>query len=99
MVLAGNKTKRLSSVNHTTKTILHHHSPKKFSQQQFILTVLKLSRNICENWKNELKSDSIIFLGDFAENYGFVIQDEVQSFHWRNLPATIHPVVIYYKEN
>ena len=25
IVLAGNKAKRLSSVNHTTKTILHHH--------------------------------------------------------------------------
>ena len=25
MVLAGNKAKRLSSVNHTTKTIHHHH--------------------------------------------------------------------------
>ena len=25
MVPAGNKTKRLSSVNHTTKTIHHHH--------------------------------------------------------------------------
>ena len=27
MVLAGNKAKRLSSVYHTTKTILHHSSP------------------------------------------------------------------------
>ena len=25
MVPAGNKTKRLSSVNHTTRTIHHHH--------------------------------------------------------------------------
>ena len=25
MVLAGNKAKRISSVNHTTKTIHHHH--------------------------------------------------------------------------
>ena len=49
--------------------------------------------------KSELKSDSITFLGHFAENYGFVLQDEVQSFHWRNLQATLHPVVIYYKEN
>ena len=49
--------------------------------------------------KNEPKSDSIIFLGDFAESYGFVVQDEVQSFHWRNLQATLHPVVIYYNVN
>ena len=49
--------------------------------------------------ENGLKSDSIIFLCNFGENYGFVVQDEVQSFHWRNLQATLHPVVIYYKEN
>ena len=28
MVTAGNKAKRLSSVNHTTKTIHHHHHQK-----------------------------------------------------------------------
>ena len=49
--------------------------------------------------KNELKSDGIIFLGDFAENYAFVVQGEVQLFHWRNFQATLHPVVVYYKEN
>ena len=29
MVPAGNKAKRPSSVNHTTKTIYHHHHPEK----------------------------------------------------------------------
>ena len=46
--------------------------------------------------KNELQSDSIIFLGDFAENSGFVVRDEVQSFYWRNLQAMLYPEVIYY---
>ena len=49
--------------------------------------------------RNELKSDTIIFLDDFAENYGFMVQDEVHSFHWKNLQTMLHPVVIYYKEN
>ena len=35
-------------------------------------------------------------LGDFAENYSFVIQDAVQGFHWNNTQATIHPFVAYY---
>ena len=39
--------------------------------------------------RNLLKSDS----------YKFVVQDEAQPFHWRNLQATVSPVVIYYKEN
>ena len=39
------------------------------------------------------------FLGDFTENYRFVIQDEVQGFHWNNFQCTLHPVVTYYQEN
>ena len=37
-------------------------------------------------------------LADFSENYCFVIQDEVQSFHWNNSSATVHPFVWYYME-
>lgn len=36
---------------------------------------------------------------DFAENYAFVIQDAVQGYHWNNNQATIHPFVVYYKDN
>ena len=61
--------------------------------------IAKAQSEHLQKLKNEIKSDSIIFLGDFVENYRFVVQDEVQSFHWRNLQATQHPVVIYYKEN
>ena len=32
--------------------------------------------------KEELAADSIIKLGDFAENFKFIIQDEVQCNHW-----------------
>lgn len=38
-----------------------------------------------------------VVIGDFAENYSFVVQDASQSFHWNNLQATIHPFVCYYK--
>ena len=36
MVTAGNKAKRLSSVNYTTKTIHHHHQLNLFSGSQII---------------------------------------------------------------
>ena len=36
---------------------------------------------------------------DFAGNYSFVVQDEVQSLHWNNTMATVHPFVIYFKED
>ena len=34
---------------------------------------------------------------DFAENYSFDIQNEVQGFHWTNKQATVHPVVCYFR--
>ena len=34
MGLAGNKAKRLLSVNHTTKTIHHHHHPQKAKKKK-----------------------------------------------------------------
>ena len=40
-----------------------------------------------------------ILVGDFAENFTFVMQDEVQSYHWNNAQATIHPLVCYWLEN
>ena len=61
--------------------------------------MLKAQSEHLRKLKNDLKNHSIIFLGDFAENYGFVVQDEVQLFHWTNLQATLHPLVIHYKEN
>ncbi|CAF4238702.1 unnamed protein product, partial [Rotaria magnacalcarata] len=49
--------------------------------------------------KQNLKSDEIVLIGDFSENYSFVIQDEIQSFHWTNEQATVHPFVLYYKND
>ena len=48
--------------------------------------------------KDNLDTHSAIVLVDFAENYSFVVQDEVQAFHWNNVQATLHPIVIYYRE-
>ena len=33
---------------------------------------------------------------DFAENYAYVVQNEIQSYHWCNDQCTIHPAVMYY---
>ena len=49
--------------------------------------------------KDNLDECSAIVLVDFAENYSFVVQDEVQGFHWNNLQATLHPIVLYFREN
>jgi hypothetical protein len=52
-----------------------------------------------KNVKNELTCNEVVVLGDFAENYQFVVQDEIQSFHWNKTQATLHPIVVYYKTN
>ena len=32
-------------------------------------------------------------------DFAFVVQDAIQSHHWSNSQATVHPFVIYYREN
>jgi len=49
--------------------------------------------------KLKLRFNEIAVICDFSENYSFVIQDEVQSFHWNNVQATLHPFVIYYSKD
>nr|XP_047140235.1 uncharacterized protein LOC124815519 [Hydra vulgaris] len=48
--------------------------------------------------KEDMNEVTALFLGDFSENYKFVVQDEVQSFHWKNLQCTLHTVIIYFQK-
>ena len=42
----------------------------------------------------------MIILGDFAENVFFIVQDEIQGYHWNNQQCSLHPIVLCYcKEN
>ena len=47
--------------------------------------------------KESLCAEEVIVLGDFSENYKFVIQDEVQGYHWNQQQCTLHPIVLYHK--
>ena len=49
--------------------------------------------------KENLSRNEVIILGDFAENYQFMVQDEIQSFHWSKTYCTLHPIVIYFLDN
>ena len=42
-----------------------------------------------------MKSNECLILADFAENYHFIIQDEIQSCHWSKESCTLHPICIY----
>ena len=56
----------------------------------------KAQQKYMNNLKSSLKSKTeIIVQGDFAENFSYVVQDEIQSFHWDNKQATLHPFIAY----
>lgn len=49
--------------------------------------------------KENLKEGEYLVALDFSENYAFKIQDAIQSYHWTNDQATLHPYVVYYKNS
>ena len=49
--------------------------------------------------KEEIQEEEIVVSLDFAESYSFYVQNAIQSHHWSNNQATLHPYVIYYREN
>ena len=69
---------------------------KKLLSRHFIY---KRQQNFLKNKKETLSDNECIIILDFAENYTFMVQDAIQSFHWNNTQATIHPFVIYYKQD
>ena len=48
--------------------------------------------------KEQLTPNNALILLDFAENYSFIVQDAIQSYHWNNSQATLHPFVVYFRE-
>ena len=49
------------------------------------------------NQKESRASDTCIMMLDFAENYQYVLQDDIQSFHLNSSQCNIHPAVIILK--
>ena len=49
-----------------------------------------------KNLKNSFQIGEIIVVGDFSENYKFVVQDSIQSFYFGTSQCTIHPFVVYF---
>ena len=59
--------------------------------------IAKCQAKFLKDLKIELEDNECIVLGDFAENYEFVVQDEIQSYHWSKDSCTLHPIVVYFK--
>ena len=51
-----------------------------------------------KNRKESIHFHTAIILVDFSKNYFFVVQDEVQGFHWNKGQCTLHPLVVYVRD-
>lgn len=61
---------------------------------------LACSQNAYFNQKKESVSENeFVVTLDFSENYTCQVQDAIQSQHWSNVQATLHPYVVYYRKN
>ena len=47
--------------------------------------------------KENLKCGEVIILEDFAEKFSFIVQDEIQGYHWNNQHCSLHSIVLYYR--
>lgn len=61
--------------------------------------IAKQQSSFMNEVKETLKQNECVVTLDFSENYAFVVQDEAQSYHWSSDYVTIHPFVIYYKQD
>ena len=90
-----------SHLTHHTETVNEY--VNIVIEQLHILTVhsykSKCQLRHLKKLKSETDNSTALFLGDFAKNYQFVIQDEVQGFYWNNSQCTLNPVVTYYQKN
>lgn len=59
--------------------------------------IAESQKNFLNHCKITLIFDTCIILMDFSENYSFIIQRSIQAFYYNNLQATVHPFVVYYK--
>ena len=67
----------------------------KSTEHSYMITVWS---NYLKRLKETLPENKIIVLGEFVENYTFLVQDETQGMHWKIQQRSLHPVAIYYCE-
>lgn len=60
--------------------------------------IAKQQRAFLNYTKENLNDSEFVVVCDFSENYSIVLQDEAQSYHWTSQQVTIHPFVVYYKQ-
>ena len=59
----------------------------------------KKSKQVFEKHVKHTDRTERLILLYFAENYNYVVQDEVQTYYWKKQECTLHPVVLYHKND
>ena len=60
------------------------------------LFLAKCQANFLTAKKESLKVNEVIVLEDFAENYQFLAQDKIQSYHCSKEYRTLHPLIVHF---
>ena len=61
--------------------------------------ISKIQLNYLKSLKINLSEQELIIIGDIAEIYKVITQNEIQCAHWNNIQVSLYPMVLYYKED
>lgn len=89
---------QLISVTQTVEELIEK-SVFIFNDSIYHHYVFKEQSRYLKDLKSNLNENTVIIMMDFAQNYTFVVQDEVQGHYWSRNCCTLHPVVIYFRKN
>ena len=81
------RTEFLQSLSSAVVKLTRHHYVSQHQSKKF------------REMKETVAPGEAVVVGDFSENYTFVVQDEVQSYHWDAQQCTVHPFVAYWRED
>lgn len=88
----------METINKSVPDILEELNTKIIPNLRKHDHVAKAQSKYIKELKSSLPSGHVLVIGDFSENFSFVVQDAVQGYHWTNDQATVHPWVCYYKD-
>ena len=72
---------------------------EKLDKITFHSFIAKAQGSYLKQQIENLGENDVIVLVHFAENYKFLVQDEIQGYHWNKTQCTLHPVVVYSKKD
>ena len=89
---------QLVTITESKENVIENLNTQVFKLTRHSYTAKCQSGNMKKLKTSMTPMEEIIVQGDFAENYSYIVQGEIQSFHWENKQATLHPFVAYQRQ-